>query len=103
LPQEMAIGRQISRVQYSRRCIEGSAVEAYRRHGVAVAAGMKIRYVVTDARRHQAEPAWCAQSFDCAYYRQLLDAAWEEIAFAFRQAGAGVKAGREAPLPVTYG
>lgn len=103
LPQEMAIGRQISRVQYSRRCVEGAAVEAYRRHGIDVAPGMKIRYVVTDARRHRAEPAWCAQSFDSAYYRQLLDAAWEEIAFAFRQAGAGVKAGREAPLPVTYG
>lgn len=83
-PRDMVISRQISRVQYTRRCIEGAATEAYRRHGVPVAPGMKIQYVVTDAKRYQAEPVWCARTFDQQYYRGLLDKAWEEIAFAFR-------------------
>jgi len=81
--QEMAISRQISRVQYAHRCIEGAAVDAYRKHGTAIAPGMKIRYVVTDAGRYQVEPAWCARTFDVRYYRALLDRAWAEIAFAF--------------------
>jgi len=83
-PRDMIISRQISRVQYTRRCIEGAATEAYRRHGVPVSPGMKIQYVVTDARRYQAEPVWAAKTFDQQYYRGLLDKAWEEIAFAFR-------------------
>ena len=44
---------------------------------------MKIRYVVTDARRYQVEPEWNAAVFDLPYYRNLLEKAWEEIAFAF--------------------
>lgn len=84
-PRDMIISRQISRVQYTRRCIEGAATEAYRRHGLSVAPGMKIQYVVTDAKRYQAEPVWAAKTFDQQYYRGLLDKAWEEIAFAFRK------------------
>jgi hypothetical protein len=45
---------------------------------------MKIRYVVTDARRYQVETEWNAASFDLPYYRNLLEKAWDEIAFAFR-------------------
>jgi hypothetical protein len=45
---------------------------------------MKIRYIVTDARRYQAEPEWNAAAFDLPYYRNLLEKAWKEIAFAFR-------------------
>jgi len=82
--QEMVISRRISRLTYAHRCIEGAAVRACRRHGLTVAPGMKIQYVVTDARRYQAEPVWCAKIFDQQYYRGLLDKAWEEIAFAFR-------------------
>ena len=40
---------------------------------------------MTDARRYQVEPAWSAVSFDQQYYRGLLDKAWEEIEFAFRE------------------
>jgi len=81
---ELAISRRISRLNYAHRCIEGAAVRAYRKQGASVAPGMKIQYVVTDAWRYQAEPVWSATMFDQQYYRRLLDKAWEEIAFAFR-------------------
>jgi hypothetical protein len=31
------------------------------------------------------DTAWDAAGFDLSYYRALLEKAWEEIAFAFRQ------------------
>jgi DNA polymerase, archaea type len=83
-PKAMVINRRISRLTYAHRCIEGAAVHAYRKHGVGIAPGMKIRYVVTDARRYQVETEWNAATFDLPYYRNLLEKAWEEIAFAFR-------------------
>jgi len=82
-PKEMVINRRISRLTYAHRCIEGAAVKAYQHHGTGIAPGMKIQYVVTDARRYQVEPAWCAKSFDHGYYRELIDKAWAEISFAF--------------------
>jgi len=83
-PKAMVINRRISRLSYAHRCIEGAAVHAYRKHGVEISPGMKIRYIVTDARRYQAEPEWNAAAFDLPYYRNLLEKAWKEIAFAFR-------------------
>ncbi|HET6581306.1 MAG TPA: DNA polymerase I, partial [Methanoregula sp.] len=75
--------RRISRLTYSHRCIEDAAVQAYRKHGIEVAPGMKIKYVVTDARRYQVAPAWYADSFDLSFYRGLIEKAWTEIACAF--------------------
>jgi DNA polymerase I len=86
-PKEMVITRRISRLTYAHRCIEGAAVKAYQHHGTGIAPGMKIQYVVTDARRYQVEPAWCAKSFDYGYYRELIDKAWAEISFAFGKPG----------------
>jgi DNA polymerase I len=83
-PKAMVINRRISRLSYTHRCIEGAAVHAYRKYGVEISPGMKIRYIVTDARRYQAEPEWNAAAFDLPYYRNLLEKAWKEIAFAFR-------------------
>ena len=83
-PKVMVINRRISRLTYAHRCIEGAAVHAYRKQGVGIAPGMKIRYVVTDARRYQVEPERNAAAFDLHYYCNLLEKAWEEIAFAFR-------------------
>jgi len=97
--QEMTVSRRISRLTYAHRCLEAAAVRAYRQQGASVAPGMKIRYVVTDARRYQAEPVWSATTFDQTYYRGLLDKAWEEIAFAFRQ---GKPAGCETKKPATF-
>jgi len=79
----MAISRRISRLTYAHRCIEGAAVNAYRKAGIAIAPGMKISYVVRDARKYQVDPAWGAGSFDVRYYRELLDKAWGEISYAF--------------------
>jgi DNA polymerase I len=82
-PKEMMINRRISRLTYAHRCIEGAAVQAYRDNKIEIAPGMKIQYVVTDARRYKVEPAWCVSSFDLGYYRELIDKAWAEIKFAF--------------------
>jgi DNA polymerase I len=82
-PKAMVINRRISRLTYAHRCIEGAAIHAYRKQGAGIAPGMKIRYVVTDARRYLVEPEWNATAFDLHYYRNLLEKAWEEIAFAF--------------------
>jgi DNA polymerase I len=81
-PQEFTVSRRISRLTYAHRCLEGSAVQAYRERGIGVAPGMKITYVVKDARKYLVEPAWEASVVDTAYYRNLLDKAWAEISFA---------------------
>jgi DNA polymerase I len=82
-PKEMMINRRISRLTYAHRCVEGAAVQAYRDNKIEIAPGMKIQYVVTDAKRYKVEPAWCASSFDLGYYRELIDKAYAEITFAF--------------------
>jgi DNA polymerase I len=86
---DLAIDRRISRLTYAYRCIEGAAVNAYRDEGVAVAPGMKIRYVVRDARKYKVDPVWSAESFDLLYYRDLLDKAWGEISYAFARGTSG--------------
>jgi len=82
-PKSMAISRRISRLNYAHRCLEGAAVQEYQKHGVEIAPGMKIKYVVTDARRYQVKPEWVADSFDLPFYRGLMEKAWAEISFAF--------------------
>ncbi|MCE5299075.1 MAG: type B DNA-directed DNA polymerase [Methanoregulaceae archaeon] len=85
-PSSMAIRRQVSRLTYSRRCPEASAVAACAHAGIGVEPGMEIGYVVTDARTWSVDLDWVAKRFDRGYYRKLLGKAWEEIAFAFEQA-----------------
>ncbi|MFA5331911.1 MAG: type B DNA-directed DNA polymerase [Methanoregula sp.] len=82
-PRELVIRRRIGRLTYSHRCLEGSAVQEYRDHGIGIAPGMKIQYVVTDARRYQVRPGWCADTFDLPFYRGLAKRAYVEIAYAF--------------------
>jgi len=81
---EMSINRRISRLTYTHRCLEGAAVRAYQQAGIPVAPGMKISYVVRDARTYTVDTEWDAERFDILYYRTLLDKAWEEISYAFR-------------------
>jgi DNA polymerase I len=83
----LAISRRISRTTYTHRCIEGAAVQAYRDAGVEIAPGMKISYVVRDARTYRVDPEWAAERFDLSYYRGLLDKAWKEVSYAFRWDG----------------
>ena len=80
----MVINRRISRLTYAHRCLEGAAVQAYRKCGIEIAPGMKIGYVVRDARRYAVDTEWDAAVFDLSYYQNLLEKAWNEIAFAFR-------------------
>jgi DNA polymerase I len=96
--QDMAISRRISRLTYAHRCIEGAAVNAYREEGVPVAPGMKIRYVVQDARTYKVLPAWNAEHFDIMYYRELLERAWAEITYAFITRGGTGKERQEIPV-----
>ena len=66
----------------SHRCIEGAAVQAYQQHGVAIAPGMKIQYVVTDARRYRLN-RYGVQIHLMSLSPKLRIKAWAEIAFAF--------------------
>ena len=84
---ELAIHRRVGRLSYSRRCAEASAVRAHEEQGLNPVPGMKIGYVVKDAARWEVETEEKASEFDAAYYRKLLEKAWEEVAFVFRPAG----------------
>jgi DNA polymerase I len=86
-PPALAISRRISRTMYAHRCIEGAAVQAYSDAGLEIAPGMKISYVVRDARTYRVDPEWTAERFDLLYYRGLLNKAWKEISYAFRWDG----------------
>jgi DNA polymerase I len=83
-PKALVINRRISRLTYTHRCLEGAAVQAYRDRGIEIAPGMKIGYVVRDARTYSVDTEWDAAVFDLPYYHNLMEKAWQEIAFAFR-------------------
>jgi len=80
---ELAIHRRVSRMSYSRRCAEASAVKAYQKSGLSLAPGMEIGYVVRDAAKWEIDTERDASEFDAGYYRKLLETAWEEAGFIF--------------------
>ncbi|VVB68980.1 DNA polymerase 1 [uncultured archaeon] len=80
---ELAIHRRVSRLSYSRKCAEASAVKAHLKQGIPLAPGVEISYVVKDAGRWEVEPERTASGFDAGYYGKLLEKAWEEVAFVF--------------------
>jgi DNA polymerase I len=80
---ELAIHRRISRMNYSRRCAEASAVRAYQKRGLPLATGMEIGYVVRDASKWDVDTERDASEFDAGYYEKLLEKAWAEAAFVF--------------------
>jgi DNA polymerase elongation subunit (family B) len=82
---ELAIHRRVSRLRYSRRCAEASAVQAHLRQGIPLAPGMEIGYVVRDAKKWEADPQRTAKGFDAGYYGKLLEKAWGEAAYVFRE------------------
>jgi DNA polymerase I len=82
---ELAIHRRVSRLNYSRRCAEASAVQAHLKQGISLAPGMEICYVVKDAKKWEVEPERTASEFDIGYYGKLLEKAWGEIAYVFMQ------------------
>jgi DNA polymerase I len=81
---ELAIHKRVSKLKYSRRCAEASAVQAHMKQGIPLAPGMEIGYVIRDARKWEVDPESTASKFDAVYYRGLLEKAWEEAAFVFR-------------------
>jgi hypothetical protein len=80
---DLAIRRRLSRLNYSRRCAEASAVQVHIKQGFTLAPGMEIAYVVKDAKKWEMDPARTASEFDADYYRGLLEKAWVEAAFVF--------------------
>jgi hypothetical protein len=58
--------------------------------------------VVTDARRYQVAPSWCAETFDLPFYRGLADRAWAEISFAFAQGDPKAEMYEDAPVLSTF-
>jgi DNA polymerase I len=84
-PSEMIIHRRISKLSYEKRCVQASAIDAYRKRGVKVSPGMTVGYVVRDAGGWDVDVEWDASEFDPDYYGRLIDKAWEEAAFVFNQ------------------
>jgi DNA polymerase I len=82
--QDLLISRRISRLTFDHRCLEGAAVQAYQQAGLTIAPGMKIRYVVRDARHYYVDTEWDCGAIDLSYYRNLLEKAADEIVFVFR-------------------
>lgn len=80
-PKEMVVRRRVSRLSYSRRSPEASAVSALQALGAPLAPGMEIGYVVRDASRWLVEVEGEATGFDVPYYENLLEKAWDEVAF----------------------
>ena len=81
--QELAIHRRVSKLKYSHKCAEASAVQAHVNQGIPLAPGMEIGYVVKDAKNWEVEPERSASEFDAEYYGKLLEKAWAEVAFVF--------------------
>ena len=76
---ELAIHRRVSRLNYSHRCAEASAVQAHLKQGIPLAPGMEIGYVIGDARKWEVDPERTASKFDAVYYRVLLEKAWGRL------------------------
>jgi DNA polymerase, archaea type len=81
----LAIHRIVSRLNYSRRRAEASAVQAHMKQGIPLAPGMEIGYVIRDARKWEVDPERTASKFDAMYYRVPLEKAWGEMAFVLTQ------------------
>jgi DNA polymerase I len=80
---EMVIHRRLGRLNYARRCLEASAVQAYRKLGLCLAPGMDMGYVVVDADHWKADAEVNASRYDVAHYARLLEKAWRELTVVF--------------------
>jgi len=82
-PEELVIRKRISKTQYRRRCAEASALKAYKKHNINIKPGMEIEYVVVDSKKWIVDVI-SYENFDFEYYSKLLDKAWSEISFVFK-------------------
>jgi DNA polymerase, archaea type len=73
---ELAIPR---RLNYSRRCVEASAVKAYRKRGLSLVPGMEIGCVVKDAKK------WILKEMLPSLMLSIIgscrEKTWDEVAF----------------------
>ena len=83
-PSQMVIHRRISKLNYEKRCVQASAIAAYRRKGLKVSPGMTVGYVVRNADQWEVDTEWDASEFDLDYYGKLIGKAWDEAAFVFK-------------------
>ena len=60
-------------------------MQAYQKRGFSLSPGMEIGYVVRDAAKWEVDTEIDAFTFDAGYYGNLLDKAWDEVAFVFFQ------------------
>jgi hypothetical protein len=70
---ELAVHRRVSKLGYSRRCAEASAVKAYLKQGIFLAPGIEIGYVVKNSKTWEVEVERIAMEFDAVYYGNLLE------------------------------
>ena len=65
----------MSKLNYSRRCAEASAVQDHKKQVLPLAPGMEIGYVIRDARKWEVDHERTASEFDAGYYGGLLEKA----------------------------
>ena len=53
---ELAIHKRVSKLNYSRRCAEASAVQVHIKQGIPLVPGMEIGYLIRDARKGRWNP-----------------------------------------------
>ncbi|MFH0966634.1 MAG: type B DNA-directed DNA polymerase [Methanobacteriota archaeon] len=82
---EMVITRRIGREAYKNRCIPQAVIDSYRSFGVELVPGMDASYVVRDEKELLVDPSFNLKSVDVKYYQRLIDRAWEEVEYPFRQ------------------
>jgi DNA polymerase I len=80
---ELVIHKRVSRLNYSRKCAEASAVQAHMEQGNSIGSWDGNRLRDQGCRKWEVDPERTASKFDTAYYRGLLDKAWNELAFVF--------------------
>ncbi len=82
---KLVITRRIGRETYQKRCIPQAVIDTYRAHGVDLVPGMDASYLVRDEKSLQVDPAFDPKWVDVKYYQRLIDKAWEEVFFVFKQ------------------
>lgn len=60
-------------------------MQAHTKQCIPLAHGMEIDYMIRDARKWEVDLERTVSKFDAMYYRGLLEKAWAEVAFVFRQ------------------
>lgn len=82
---DLVITRRIGREKYQKRCIPQAVIDTYRSYGVELVPGMDASYLVRDEKGLQVDPSFDPKGVDTSYYQRLIDRAWGEVEFVFRE------------------